>query len=428
MFTTSSTAGPLPSIDRLESIARKTGLIKRHSARFSGHGFLLSLIQSVVRGSSSLNQIAFGLSRFEDKAMSRQAVHQRLGDASTRFLSAVLSESLQNRTGDLFPAGQGLPFLRLLIEDCTVLSMHKSNNGDFPGGGNGMGHTAGAKIQLTSDWLSGDVLGSDLHTARSADRGLSGDILGHCRAGDLVVRDMGFFHLPTLRDIGAADAFWLSRLPVTVTALGPGGESLDDRLKKERRGGFEMTVLLGRDKRTRCRLVATRLSPEQAEKNRRERRRSSRRRGSTASKIGLLRDGWRILVTNLTKIEASHELLESIYNLRWNIEIQFRALKQSCRIEKALGHRAGRCQLEALVYAIMIYQVLTLTTHRLLKKTNGKTAVGISYEKLCDALAIHLTSITKWNLLWPFDPDRRHLCHDRRRRQTLEAKGIRALT
>ena len=430
MLETSLTAGPFPSIEKLDTIARKSGLIVRQSSRFSAHGFLLSLIQSVLRGNNSLNHLVIGLSQVEAQPMSRQAMHQRLDITSSAFLLGVLADMMKTRTQSLIKTEQKHPFSRLLIEDCTVLPMRKSNHEIFPGNGNGKHLTAGAKVHLLADWLSGDILECGLHTARSADQGLSAEVLEHLRGNDLIVRDMGFFHLDTLREIEASKAFWLSRLPASISGYDVNGTSLDVLLKKEKRNRLECNLYLGSRERKACRLVATRLSAADAEKNRRQRRRNAKKHGATASQRALMRDEWSILVTNLTKEQAAPKLLHKIYSLRWNIEIQFRGLKQGCRLEKTFNHKASHYQLEALLLAAMIYQVLTLKIHTHLRRQIivMKSSMEISYEKLCDALANYLTSITKHNHHIQFEPDLRHLSHDQRNRQTLYATGIQSLT
>lgn len=402
----------------------------RQSARFSAHGFLMALIQSVLRGNNSLNHLAIGLGQFECKPMSRQAMHQRLSETSSSFLLGVLRHMMKARTRSLVELDEKLTFKRLLIEDCTVLPMHKSNHEIFPGNGNGRHKTAGAKIHLLADWLSGDILESGLHTARSADQGLSAEVLHHVRKDDLIIRDMGFFHFDTLEEIEEAKAYWLSRLPAGVSGCDTRGIALDTRLRKEQRNQIEMTVYLGRYGQKKCRLVATRLSKAQTEKNRRQRRRNAKRHGVNASKRGLLRDGWSILVTNLTRKEASPKLLHNLYSLRWSIEIQFRGLKQSCRIEKVFNHKADHYQMEALLLAAMIHQVMTLKLHSSIRRGESRGSINqeISYEKLCDALAIYLLSLTRMTISHPFEPHLRHLKHDRRKRQTLYAKGVQSLT
>jgi len=142
-----------------------------------------------------------------------------------------------------------------------------------------------------------------------------------------------------------------------------------------------------------------------------------------------MRDGWSILVTNLTKDQISPQILHRLYSLRWNIEIQFRGLKQSCRFEKSFNHKSNHNHMEALILAAMIYQIMTLQIHSHYQKQHtDQTHPIISYEKLCDTLAHYLSAITKDNLNNPFAPDPRHISHDKRRRKTLYTTTLQSLT
>ncbi|QTN30917.1 transposase [Akkermansiaceae bacterium] len=137
------------SFSDLDSIARKSGLIRRRSRKLSASGFLLALLRSVTKGDASLSHLAMQLGTLQSSAMSRQSMHKHFSPASTSF--------------------------------------------------------------LLTDLPSGDVLSSALHNARDSDQALGREILDHCRQADLIVRDMGFFNLESLHVIEAREAFWISR-------------------------------------------------------------------------------------------------------------------------------------------------------------------------------------------------------------------------
>lgn len=401
----------------LESIARKSGLISRHSHKFSGSGFLLALLRAVVKGDASLNHLAIQLGSFQHSSMSRQAMHKRLSKTSTAFLLGVYKQLIMEKSRGAFEGLRSAPFRRVLIEDSTIIPMAKSNAALFPNNGNGRVATAGCKCLLLTDLLSGDVLTADLHNARDSDQALADGILEHCRRADLVVRDMGFFNLEVLHQIEARNAFWISRLPASVSLTTSDGTELRDLLKRTRGNRIDRTVIIGRDARRRvpCRLVATRLTRADADRHRRIRKREAKKRGATASAEGLLRDGWRLLITNLPRHSITEKRLNEIYNLRWSIEIQFRALKQSCQISRALTHRSDHFHLEALVLSALIYQVITLKVHRDLCRRHG-TGGWLSIEKTCDHLSIYLLSVGTLTDPPPFEPDLRHLRYEKRRR------------
>lgn len=405
------------SFSDLDSIARKSGLILRRSHKFSGAGFLLALLRSVTKGDCSLNHLAMQLGGFHPRKMSRQAMHKRFSPASSCFLLRVFGVLLRSKSKATFEGLEDAPFHRVLIEDSTIISMSKSNAGHFPNNGNGRVATAGCKCLLLTDLLSGDVISSELHNARDSDQALAHEVPDFCQRGDLIVRDMGFFNLEVLEQIGSRDAHWVSRLPASVALATRDGTELRDLLKRTRGNRIDIPVCLGRDQRKRiaCRLVATRLTKTDAAKHRRLRKREAKKRGATASKEGLLRDSWRLLVTNMPAKAITPKRLNDIYSLRWSIEIQFRALKQSCQINRALTHKSDFLHLEALVLSSMIYQILTLKIHSELCRKHGAGG-WMSIEKLSDYFPIYLLSLNQITDNTSFTPDLRHLRYERRTR------------
>jgi IS4 transposase len=113
----------------------------------------------------------------------------------------------------------------------------------------------------------------------------------------------------------------------------------------------------------------------------------------TTNKETLLRAGWRILVTNVDQGILDAQKVSDIYALRWNIEIKFRAFKQSCQLSRGLKHKSGHHHVEVMVLAAMLYQLLTINLH---SKMSCKPAFNgwLSIEKLSDAFFIHLMRLT----------------------------------
>ena len=205
MFSSFRTAAPHPIFSELDSLARNSRLIQRHSHKFSAEGFLLSLIQCATRGTSSFQHLASAQAEFETLPMTRQAMFERLSPSSSQFLVRTLQRLLASPSR---PASKGL-FGRILIEDSTVISMAKSNAEHFPNNGNGKVDTAGCKINLVTDELSGLPVSAGLHDARDPDQSIGLDLPDHCRPGDLIIRDRGYFSLDALAEIESRDAFWI---------------------------------------------------------------------------------------------------------------------------------------------------------------------------------------------------------------------------
>lgn len=417
------TATPHPIFSDLDSLARTSGLIRRRSHKFSAPGFLLALIQCATRGTPSFQHLAFAQAGFERRSMTRQAMFQRLGPASSEFLVRVLDGLLSSES----PAASSPFFGRILIEDSTVISMAKSNAGHFPNNGNGKIDTAGCKINLVTEALSGLPVGAGLHDARDPDQAIGFDLPSTCQPGDLIIRDRGYFSLDAVSEIEARNAFWISRLPASLTCFDGEGVFLDKILRKTRTRRLDMDIWIGRHRAHRCRLIATRLSLAQAEKNRQQRCRNSRRHQAKVSQRGLIQDGWSLIITNVDSQHLAAVQVAKLYAVRWSIEIQFRAMKQSGQLHHSLNHRTDPFLIEALVLAVLIRQLLTI---ELQVRLNGGLTDGVrvSIEKLSDAFSHYLLTRNRANRGDPFRYDLRHLIHEKRKRPTLYASTIQSLT
>ena len=159
---------------------------------------------------------------------------------------------------------------------------------------------------------------------------------------------------------------------------------------------------------------------------RRQQKKDKRAKNKTSPKKGtLIREGWNLYLTNLTVEECSSEELVEFYEQRWQIEIQFRAIKQSTQMKKALGRITNRIHLQSLVVAAMIFATLTVRVYQLIAMTL-KEPFRLSLEKTANWLSQSITFLRSANE--SLDYDLRHLLHDRRRRKTLKELNVNLLS
>jgi Transposase DDE domain len=399
------------SLPDLEAIATQTGLVVRKSRKFSPAPFLQSLLSSVVTGLASFNQIAANLQQRTGHAMARQSLHQRFGQATTAFLIQVLQTLIQQRYQPLQSIISTTHIKRIIIEDSSFQVMPKANSKNFPAHGNHHGATAGVKIDFTYDLLSGNILTHTLHNAAEQDKTIGKDTLTEIRPGDLLLRDMGYFSLSEFDAVEQLNAFWITRLPLTIGVRCDASDTLEERLKRSSKDILDLEVTAG-EVGKKCRLIAVRAAPEMIEARHQERRKKARKSGKTPCPKGMIRDGWHVILTNLTKDECSFEKIISIYRARWAVEIQFRAWKQSLKLTAALNRKSNEYHQQALVLAAMIAHQLGMKLAQRLGATVG--AQNLSYEKLYDLLAMDLVKARDLAEACRFDPDPRHIMRDRR--------------
>lgn len=386
IFGNKPAAHAISLFNGLEDLARETGLIRRLSKKFSACGFVLTLLRAVLSGKASFNQLAIELSHTEASSLSAQAMWKRVDESAIRFMTSLTAKALKERWAE----GQVIPckiFKRVIIEDSSQVKLPSDNHEDFPGHGNDKGKTAGCKFDFAFDLLEGEVISTTLHRATDQDRELGKDLVDQGEEGDLFLRDMGYFSLGEFALLEARGAHWLSRLPANVMASDLDGRKLETILRSAKGNKVEFKALLG-EAAHGARLIAVRAAPAVAGQRRRERRAEARKRGKKPSQDMLTRDGWYLLVTSVEKELMSHKQLFDLYRVRWQIEITFRAWKQSAHLQQALKRHSNLFHLQALMFAGILHLILTMKMVSLLQMMSPGRALSI--EKIAAALTSFL--------------------------------------
>jgi len=359
--------------------------------------------------------------------MARQSLHVRFNARSTAFLITitVLYDLMSRRFQESADVPRFSPIKRILVEDASGQVMPKSNADHFAAHGNHHGFTAGVKIDFAFDLLAGEILSHSLHAATEQDKTIGRDFIAQVRAGDLVLRDMGYFCLAEFLAIAERGGFWLTRLPLTVGVVIIGdGRTLEDFLKRSKHKVLDVEIMAGKDG-VKCRLVAVRAAPDVAAARHAKRRKTAKECGKKPCPKGLVRDGWHLMLTNLSTGEAGVNQLAAVYRARWAVEIQFRAWKQALNLGKALNRKSNEHHMQALVLAAMIAHQLGMKAAIRLGAIVGRAMM--SYEKLYDSLASHLVKARGLDELCDYDPELRYVKRDKRRRQSPVESGILAL-
>lgn len=414
----------------INKIATDSMLVQRESKKFDPSCFLQALLDGVISGKASLSQLAFSLGQMVGKSMSKQALNKRFDDASSDFLMEVYSILVETHVVNSSRQFKGSIFGRILIEDSSFSRIHKGNAEYFKAHGNGKIDTAGFKINLTYDLLTSALESNTLRDTTEQDKTIGKELIERVRKNDLVMRDMGYFAMSELARIEQLEAFWMSRLPAYTgaTATYKGEEiELEEVLKEAglKTKKLELDASLGEAKHP-CRIVAVRASRSAAKKARKERAKRSKLSGAALKKsAGWIRDGWHILVTNITEERVDSNTLMELYRMRWDIEIQFRAWKQSLNIRKALDRESSPHHIYALILASMIHLVLIMIA-RFYAQQHLKPG-ELSLEKLAVSLSQFIAKSRCFEECWNYVADLRHVRKDRRKRNNPVIERYRSL-
>ena len=183
------------------------------------------------------------------------------------------------------------------------------------------------------------------------------------KAGDLLIRDLGYASIGVFEEIAAMKAWFLSRMiPGAVLFEAASGTRLDPlalaREKAPRPGDVcSVPVLLGVGKRLPCRLVIRNDGERVGSERRRCLAKEAKRRGTAPAKPYLKLQNWTLLVSNLDEGAASSEQLLALYETRWRIENVFKLAKSETKLSKLVGHRSNPHHIDLLLWGWILAMV-----------------------------------------------------------------------
>jgi hypothetical protein len=231
----------------------------------------------------------------------------------------------------------------------------------FPGARNQHGSLGGMlRVQGYYDIKEGRFL----HFSHSAftrnDFKWAYEIFDFLRAGDLLLRDLGYLVLDVLRRIDALKAFFLSRFKHNLEVFGLDGQRLDlAALLGHRTYPLDKDVLIGAKEQMPVRLVAVKLAEEKANLRRQKARKN---RHFHPTKRHLLLLGWDMIFTNVPRQQLCAKTIIKLYGLRSHMETIFKAWKSNFNLEDVPA--GSRAEVETLLYArlllITIFEVCFL--------------------------------------------------------------------
>jgi hypothetical protein len=340
---------------RLNLLAGAAGFVRRTPRKITPDGFLLTACLFALQSSASLAAFAQLWALLHQQTLSKQAVHKRCSPAAVAFLQAVLQAILQSL---IAPSRQASPlagvFKRILVQDSTQLALPKKLAPLFPGPANQHAQTqASLKIQATLDLLQNQWVRFHLSPFTCNDQAASPQILPELQPKDLLIRDLGYLVLGVLQQIHQKGAYFLSRWRYGIeVTLAASGEIVDLAKLFGPSALWEGAVLLGKEKMP-TRLIAVRL-PESMAAERRRKARANRDRRLNHSPQYLHLLGWNIFITNVPPAMLPADQLVKLYELRWRIEIIFKAWKSHFNLENLTDASAEQALIVVLGKLIWI--------------------------------------------------------------------------
>ena len=292
--------------------------------------------------------------------MTPQALHQRFNSYAVTYLQEVFQLALRQQLEPIcnrLPFGALAPFGRVLLEDSTQCRFHAKLATTFKGSG-GSASPSAVKIDLIYDVLHHSVLEMHLSNGTAADQGRALAIIPHLRPDDLVLRDLGYLSLESLRQIEARDAWYLSRFSKGVEVYLEAAAHAPALLVVEHLQRYyrdesviDLPVYIGHE-RVPCRLLAYRLPDRVVQERRRKALEEARKKGRELSQESLDWLSFGLDITHVSQPVWPAKVVGTVYRLRWQVELTLRNWKSLLKINVWKGTRPER--IKCMIYGRLI--------------------------------------------------------------------------
>lgn len=362
---------------------RQTGFVQRSTAQLDGPSF----VQTTVFGWMAQPEASYSQLRHVAGSLgvhvSTQALEQRFGPESAALLRAVLQEAV----GEVLCSEGSVPdllsrFNGVYVQDGTIISLPPELKDEWRGCG-GKTPEAGVsslRVQVRLDLAHGGMQGPWLQEGREAER--SGEAHeAPLPKGSLFDVDGGYFTLGEMRAHSAAGRYCLTAAKAGILVIDRRGQCWDlpSFLRAQEGEEVDVQVYLGKRERVPVRLIAKRVSAEQAKRRRanatrtlegklkgvrrpnerkrvvgkRQRQRKQRKTGK--ARMQLLE--WTLLITNVPQELLSLDEVLVLARCRWQMELLWKLWKQIGKLDTWRSAKPSRILTE--IYAKLLGLLIT---------------------------------------------------------------------
>lgn len=366
---------------RAKEVERQTGFVQRASAQFDGPSFAHTTVLTWMHNAdASYTQVRHTAASLGVQ-VSNQALEQRFSAASARLLHTLLQEAVAEVISSEARAPELLSrFNGVYLQDGTLISLPASLAQQWAGRGS-QGQEAAVRVQAQLEWGSGCVSGLWLQEGREAER--SGEpISTPLPAGSLFHADMGSFTLAERRERDKHKQSWLTQAKATLTIIDQAGWCWDllSFLRAQSGDEVDVEVFVGKRERLPVRLMAVRVSAEEARRRRQgangrithrpkgcqaplpgkrkpKAQRQGKRNGKKVSAARLRLAAWTLMLTNVPKELLSVQEALVLLRCRWQIELLWKLWKQHGKLDTWRSYKPERILTE--LYAKLLGLLIT---------------------------------------------------------------------
>jgi hypothetical protein len=309
-------------------------------------------------------------------SVSKQSIDERFNETAVNFMRSIFEEQLSKQIEENINPDFLKKFNRVRIKDATRFDLPERLKDYFKGFGGMLTSGAGIGIQYEFDLKNGKALDFDLTDAIRPDCKDAQEKTGDIEAGDLILRDLGYFSINVLKEIIKHEAYLVSRLQTKILVYEPDNQEISFQklyswMTEHKISHLQKQVLIGKEDKIPIRLIIDIVPEAVYQKRLKKIEQYNRKKGNQTTDDYKARCRFNLMVTNTDEKDISHENVYLLYKLRWQIELIFKIWKSTCGIDKLQPMKYHRfiCTLYAKLLLVLINnQIFNIMQKHLYKK------------------------------------------------------------
>jgi len=311
----------------------------------------------------ALEQASTMVSKTFGLKIAKQSINERFNMGAVAFVKAILKVALEKQLNKVFTPDFLPQFNHIRIKDGTRFNLPKRLCEYYKGsGGNKDTSDAAVCIQFEYDARSGTVLSLDITSSTRNDHTDAKETVNRVDLGDLIIRDLGYYSLPTLTTFARSDAFFISRLGTKTKVYESDKQEeisfkeLYGNMLKRGQTCIEKNVCVGKKECVPLRLIISIVPEDVYQKRIRDAEKNNKSRGHNTSDDFKARCRLNLFITNVMSEIISAEEILVLYKMRWQIELMFKNWKSICKIDEIQPMKYARftCLLHAKLILIVV--------------------------------------------------------------------------
>ncbi|MGQ8826799.1 IS4 family transposase [Bacillus sp. NA_146.1] len=365
----------------LEKLARELGFVQRKS-KYRGQDLVaLCVWLSQNLANTSLTQLCSRLEANTCISMSPEGLNQRFNSQAVQFLQQILASLLHQQfcSSSHILTSYTNYFRRIRVLDSTHFQIPDKFASTYQGSG-GSGHSAGVKIQLEYDLLSGQFLHVHVGSGKHNDKTYGSTCLTSLQPHDVFIRDLGYFDLKDLHTISECGAYFISRLKLNtrIYQRNKEPEYFQNGMMKKHSEYIQLDmeqfidqlqpgetyeipeIYIGMYQKLPARLILYKLTETQMKRRQKDLASKEHKKQMTYKDRSKRLSAINFYITNILLEYLPKEQVYDFYSLRWQIELIFKTLKSFFRIHHCNSVKLER--LECHLYGQLISILLCSST------------------------------------------------------------------